>query len=182
MEYVLASLFLCFLFAVLGLHILSLPANWVLLGGILLWSWTHPELNLGLSFFLPLIAIAVLGEAIEFASQYIGGKKYGATGKGNLGAFIGAIIGAIACAPFFFGLGALFGAVGGAYFGCFVFERIHGRPADEAWRAAKGAMLGRVLGLIVKIGLGGVMFAMAARAVWPKAAQVMVGLTYSFTS
>lgn len=178
MEYVFVALFLCLLLGVLGLHILSLPANWVLLGGIFLWGWSHPELDLGMSFYLPLVLIAILGEAIEFASQYIGGKKYGATGKGNLGAFVGAIIGAITCAPFLFGLGALFGAVGGAYFGCYIFERIHGRPSGEAWRAAKGAMLGRVLGLIVKIGLGGVMFAMAARAVWPKAQQVVVQLGF----
>lgn len=178
MEYVVVVLFLLALLAVLGLHVLTLPANWVLLGGVILWGWAHPELQLGIGFYLLLAGIALLGEAIEFASQYIGGKKYGATGKGNLGAFIGAILGAITCAPLFFGLGAVLGAVGGAYFGCFLFERIHGRETGEAWRAAKGAMLGRVLGLIVKIGLGGVMFAMAARAVWPKAQQVVVQLGF----
>ena len=155
------------MFAALGLHVFSLPANWVVLGLAALWGYTHPGLNLSWVFYLVLGLLALAGEGLELAFQYFGGKKYGASGKGNLGAFIGALVGAIFCAPFFFGLGALVGALAGAYVGCYIFERMHGRPSHEAWHAAKGAMLGRVLGLVVKIGLGAAMFALTVRAVWP---------------
>ena len=167
MEYVYASLFLGLLLAVLGLNILGLPANWIMLGLAWLWALIHPAQPLGWSFYAPLIGMAVAGEALEFGAQYVGTKKYGGSSKGNLGSFIGAIVGAIFCAPFLLGFGALVGAVGGAYIGCYAFERMHGRPSHEAWHAAKGAMWGRVLGFVVKIGLGGAMLPLIARAVWP---------------
>lgn len=167
MEYVYAILFLVVQLAVLGLNVLGLPANWIMLGLAWLWGLIHPSLPLGWSFYAPLIAMAAAGEALEFGAQYVGTKKYGGSNKGNLGSFIGAIVGAIFCAPFLLGFGALLGAVGGAYLGCYAFERMHGRPSHEAWHAAKGAMWGRVLGFVVKIGLGGAMLALIARAVWP---------------
>lgn len=168
MAYVWVVLYLILCFGVLGLHVLSLPANWVVLGLAALWGWLHPDLGLSWGFYGLLGAMAVLGEVLEFASQYVGGKKYGATGKGNLGAFLGALGGALFGAPFFLGLGALLGAVGGAYAGCYLFERMHGRASIEAWRAAKGAMLGRVLGLVIKVGLGVTMVVMTARGIWPQ--------------
>jgi len=176
MEYVWAILYLILLLAVLGLNVLGLPANWVILGLAWVWGLIHPSLELGWGFYGSLIAMAIVGEAIEFGAQFYGAKKYGGTNKGNIGAFIGAIGGAIFCAPFLLGFGALLGAVGGAYLGCYVFERMHGRPSHEAWHAAKGAMWGRVLGFVVKIGLGGAMLAVVARVVWPVAKQAVVTL------
>jgi uncharacterized protein YqgC (DUF456 family) len=178
MEYVFASIYIFVLLAVLGLNVLGLPANWIILGLAWVWGMIHPGLNLGWGFYGPLIAFAVLGEIIEFGAQFYGAKKYGGSSKGNIGAFIGAIAGAIFCAPFLLGFGALIGAVGGAYVGCFIFERLHGRPSSEAWHAAKGAMWGRVLGFVVKTGLGGGMLAMAARAAWPAAKQAVVLLGF----
>ena len=167
MTYLWTILFLILLFASLGLHIFSLPANWVILGLAALWGYTHSGLNLSWNFYLALGLMDLAGEGLEFLFQYLGGKKYGASGKGNLGAFLGALIGAIFGTPLFFGLGALLGALAGAYAGCYLFERMHGRPSPEAWHAAKGAMLGRVAGLTIKVGLGAAMFAITLRAVWP---------------
>jgi len=167
MSYVGATLFLGLLLAVLGLHVLSLPANWVLFGLVALWGWLVPGAHFGWQFYLLLAALAGIGEVIEFAAQYFGAKKYGATGKGNLGGMLGAILGAILGAPFFFGLGALVGAVAGAFFGCYFFERRHGRDKAEATRAAWGTLYGKVLGMAVKIGLGGIMWIAAVRKIWP---------------
>lgn len=174
MEYVWASVFIFFLLATLGLNIVGLPANWVILGLAWVGSLVLPDFSPGWGFYIPLIVMAALGEALEFGAQFYGAKKYGGSNKGNIGAFIGAIAGAIFFAPFLLGFGALLGAVGGAYLGCYVFERMHGRPSSEAWMAARGAMWGRVFGFVVKIGLGGAMVAIIARAVWPKAAQAVV--------
>lgn len=176
MEYLWSILFISILLAVLGLNVLGLPANWIILGLAWLWDLVHPGVSYGWGFYGTLIGLAVLGEVLELFTQFHGAKKYGGSSKGNIGAFIGAIAGAIFCAPFLFGFGALLGAIGGAYVGCFVFERMHGRPSHEAWRAAKGAMFGRVLGFVAKIGLGGAMLAIIARTVWPDAVQAVVTL------
>lgn len=165
--YLWVVLFLFLLVGALGLNVFSLPGNWVLLGLVILWGWTHPALALGWGFYLTLLAVALVAEGVEFLFGYIGGAKYGASVQGNLGAFAGALVGAIACAPLFFGVGALAGALGGAYLGCFVLERFQGRSAPEAWQAAKGAMIGRMFGLVTKIGLGALMLTLTIRAIWP---------------
>ncbi len=167
MSHVLASLFLLALLGCLALHVLGLPGNWLLLGLVILWDLAHPELAPGFGFYAVIGGAALAGEAAELAVQLFGARRYGATGRGNLGGVVGAFAGAICGAPFFFGLGALAGAVVGAFAGCYVFERLHGRGDAEARRAAKGAMYGKVLGLAAKVACGVFMWTAAARELWP---------------
>ncbi len=162
----LAGLFLLVLILSLGLHIFSLPANWLVLVLVALWKFTHPAMPMSWLFFAGLAGLAAVAEALELVIQLKGAKKYGATGKGNLGGIIGAIAGAILGAPFGFGLGALPGALLGAYLGCLFFERMHGRPWDEARRAAMGAMWGKFFGMSVKFGFGVAMVMLAVPRVW----------------
>jgi len=161
-----AGLFIIAAFAVLGLHIFSLPANWVLLALTALWKGLHPEMPLSWTGFAGLAGLALVGEILEFVIQLKGSKKYGASGKGNFGGILGAILGAIVGAGFLFGVGALPGALLGAYGGCLVTEKLMGRSFEEAKRAAWGAMWGKFFGLTVKAGLGGVILAVVVPAVW----------------
>ncbi|WP_300159480.1 DUF456 domain-containing protein [Solidesulfovibrio sp.] len=160
-------LFLLLLLGCLTLHVLGLPANWLLLGLVALWDYFHPAPHLGFAFYAMLVCVGLAGEAVELFAQVFGAKKYGATGKGNLGGFLGAFAGALLGAPFLLGLGALFGAVAGAFVGCYVFERAHGRAGAEARRAAMGAMYGKVFGMTAKVACGVVMWVATARALWP---------------
>jgi uncharacterized protein YqgC (DUF456 family) len=166
-SFVFVALFLLVLLGCLGLHIFGLPGNWALLGLVVLWDVLHPELHPGVGFYALLGGLALGGEAVELFAQLFGAKRYGATGKGNLGGFLGAFAGALLGAPFFFGLGALFGAVAGAFIGCYVFERSHGRTDADARRAAMGAMYGKVFGLTAKVACGVVMWTATARQIWP---------------
>jgi len=142
-------------------HIFGLPANWIIIAILWGWDWMTPGVSIPVSTYLVYLGIAFLGECIEFALQAFGARKYGASRSGNWGAIAGAIAGAIFGAPFFFGLGALVGAVLGAYLGCLVIEMMNGRPSVEARRAALGAMLGKVMGLSVKIGIGVILLVQA---------------------
>jgi len=161
------ALFLLFLLSLLSLHIFSLPANWIVLGLSVVWKWTHPELAMSWWFVLLLAALAAAGEGMEWWGQLAGGRKFGSTGRGNLGGIIGAIVGAIVCAPFFFGIGALFGAVAGAYAGCLLLELGQGRSFAESNKAAWGAFFGKIFGLIAKFGAGMAMIAVLAPRIWP---------------
>jgi len=164
---VLVCLFLAVLLACLGLHLFGLPGNWAMLGLVVLWDVLHPALHFGFGFYALLVCVALAGEAVELVAQLFGARRYGATGKGNLGGFLGAFAGALLGAPFLLGLGALFGAVAGAYLGCYVFERSHGRTGSEARRAAMGAMYGKVFGITAKVACGVVIWTAAARELWP---------------
>lgn len=168
MEFAIAAVFIALLAGALTLNVLSLPANWVVLVLLGLWKLLHPApTGMDTMFFVIVIGAALVGEVLEFLTQTVGAKRYGSTGKGNLGGIIGAIAGALLGAPFLFGLGALFGALGGAWAGCYLLEIGHGRSRSEAAQAAKGAMMGRFLGLVLKTGIGAGMVIYAAPRIWP---------------
>ena len=145
----------------------SLPGNWINVALLGLWKLFHPEMPAGWWFFLGLLLIAAVGEVLEFASQWWGGKRYGSSSRGNWGSLLGALIGAIIGAPFFLGVGALIGAVAGAFLGSLVVELVSGKEIAQAVTASKGAMLGRMLGFAVKAGLGMLLIILALPKVWP---------------
>lgn len=144
-----------------ALHVFGLPANWLIIAILWVWDLLSPDASIPVRTYALFIGAAVLGECVEFGLQILGARKYGASSAGNWGAIGGAIAGAILGAPFFLGLGALAGAVIGAYFGCLGVELLNHRPAHEARQAAMGAMLGKVLGMAVKIGIGVVLLVQA---------------------
>lgn len=162
-----AGLFILVLLAVLFLHVLSLPANWIILGLLGVWKWLHPAMDAGWWFFGLLAGLALAGEIIEQVVQIMGGKRYGSSGRGLIGAFIGGFVGAIMGAPILFGLGAIPGALLGAYAGGLVFELLHERTLAEAHRSALGNMYGRILGNVLKLALGITMLVLAIPRIWP---------------
>lgn len=159
--------FLVLLWLVLLLNVVSLPANWIIVGLTVLWHFLSPVPgDMGLGFFGALLGVAILGEVIEFLAQAWGAKKYGAgTGAmwaGLIGAFVGAFLGL----PFLLGLGALIGALAGAWLGSYLLEKARGRSEIEAARAAKGALVGRFLGIVIKCALGAIMIGLVHHALW----------------
>ena len=167
MAELLASVFLFLMLAALFLHVFSLPANWVILVLLALFKFIRPEAGLTWTMFLVLAVLAGVAEAVEFAAQAFGARRFGASGKGNLGGIIGAVAGAILGAPFFFGLGSLPGALLGAYCGCLLFEKLHGRDWAESTQAAWGALWGKFFGLVAKVGFGVLILSLAVPRIWP---------------
>lgn len=167
--YLLAGAFVTLLCFVLLLNVFGLPANWIVLGLVALWKMVHPgAANLDVWFWVMMVGLALIGEALELGMQILKAKRYGSSSSGTFAGMIGAIAGAILLAPLFFGLGALIGALAGAWIGCFLMELVKGRPVKEALDAAFGAMMGRFLGTVCKCGAGGAMLALTAHRIWPK--------------
>lgn len=162
-----AGLFLAFLALLLLLHFFGLPANWLILAGLGLWKWMHPEMAAGWWFFILLLLICLAGEVVEFAAQYWGARRFGGTSQGAWAAVVGAIVGGIFGAAFFFGLGAIPGSLIGAFAASLLVEKAQGRSFDQARHAAMGAMWSKVFGTVAKIGLGVFMLRLAAGPVWP---------------
>ena len=167
MLHIIAAVFIGLLAFTLLLNALSLPANWIILIFCVLWTWLHPNPGLTWTYILLLFGLAFIAESLEFVLQYYGGKKFGSTGKGNLGGIIGAIAGSILCAPFLFGLGAIPGALGGAFLGCMLLELGQGRSMQDSKRAAWGALWGKFFGMTLKFALGAAMLGIAAYQLWP---------------
>ena len=171
MIYVLVVVFLLVLVLCALLNLVTLPGNWAMAVMVVLWALLGPAAtttDMGLLFFVAFFGLAVAGEIVEFLAQLWGAKKYGSSNTATVAGMIGAIAGAIFLAPFLFGIGAIFGALGGAWLGSFAGERLLvGRPTPQAVTAANGALMGRFLGMVVKFGLGITMVVLTATAIWP---------------
>ena len=140
--------FVVFLGLLILLNFLNLPGNWLCLGCVLAFSLICGA-SLGTLYWVLAVASAVIGEVLEWVT---------------LAGMIGAIAGAIACAPILMGFGALPGALAGAYLGCLAMELLKGKPWEMAVKAAKGTLMGRFLGALCKCGAGLTIVLLTARA------------------
>ena len=171
MTFFFASLFLLALGICVLLNLITLPGNWAMAALVTAWALLVPDNSLDVTFFIFFIGLAVLGEVVEFGAQLWGAKRYGSSKISTIAGILGTIIGAVFGAPFLFGLGAVFGALLGAWAGCLLAEvLIRRQPYALALRAAQGAFVGRFLGMVIKFGLGMAMLALTASHVWPTGA------------
>ena len=166
MLYIIAVICIILMVLSLMLIFLGLPGNWVILIITGLWAFFTSAPDFGWQFFLFLVGLAGLGELVEFFAQHYGAKRYGGSNKGSVGGMIGAIVGGILCAPLFFGFGALLGALGGGFIGCYLVEKSSGASHQAAMRASFGATLGRFGGFVVKLGIGIGMIWMIIPRMW----------------
>lgn len=167
METLIPIVFLMFLSIITLLNVVTLPANWIMLCLIVGWKALYPQPgNMGSLFFILLTGLAVLGEIIEYIAQSWGSRKYGSSAGGMWAGLLGAFVGALVGLPFFFGIGALFGALVGAWGGCYLIERCKGRSGVASRRAAMGALVGRFLGIVIKCGIGVLMLGLTWHAIF----------------
>ena len=70
MEVLFPTIFLVLLGFVLLLNVITLPANWIMLGLIGLWRFAYPSPgDMGVFFFAMLVGLALFGEVIEYIAQ-----------------------------------------------------------------------------------------------------------------
>lgn len=143
-----------------GLNIFGLPGLWVMLLGHIAFAWASGWGHYtGWPAVTALFVLAVAAEAIEFVAGAAGSKKAGGTKRGMAGAIVGGFAGGIAGSilipvPV---LGTIAGAIGGTAIGAGVTEKMVHPDSIRALRIAYGAAKGRLLGLIIKSGIGLVM-------------------------
>jgi len=168
-SFFITAFFLVVLAVCVLLNLVTLPGNWAMVALVIVWELFYPGSALGVTFFVFFIGLALIGELVEFGAQIYGSKKYGSSKTSTVAGIIGAIAGAIAGAPFMFGAGAIFGALFGAWGGCYLAERlILKQPSELAFRAAQGAMVGKFFGMVIKFGIGMAMLWLTASNIWPE--------------
>ena len=147
----------------LGLVLLGLPGIWLMVASaaVVVW-WQHGEGTpmFGVATLITIVALAVLGEILEFAAGAVGSRGAGGTRRGTVGALVGGLVGAIAGTvllpmPL---LGSLIGASVGAGLCALVLELTGGKAMRDSARTGLGAGAGRLLGTVLKL--------MVAAAAW----------------
>jgi len=108
---------------------------------------------------ITLLCLAVLAEVGEAVAGFLGAKRAKGSVCGAVGGMAGGIVGAIlgsAVAPI---LGSIAGALAGTFGGAFGVEYYRTRHAGGAQAVAKGALIGRLAGSLIKLVTGAVMIA-----------------------
>ncbi len=148
------------------LVLMQLPGTWVMLGATALVAWWQPTV-FALWTLIGLVALAVLGEVLEFIGSAGGAAKAGGSKRGTLGAVVGALLGAIlgtVLIPIPI-VGTILGACLGAAVGSILGDRWAGRTWRRAIETGKGAAWGRLWGTIAKVAVAAVMWATITLAV-----------------
>ena len=160
------------------INVLGMPGNWlvVVLGALCL--WLRPVDHLSHVAWPPLIvmvAMALLGEILEFVAGALGASQKGGSKRGTALAIVGSIGGAIA--GLFFGaaipipiVGSLIGSLVlgaiGAFGGAIAGERWAGKDWDASIEVGSAAFWGRLLGTVAKAVCGTVVCGVFLIAIW----------------
>ncbi len=173
-----------FAFFVLGavcvvLVVIQLPGTWLMLALAAVIEaadrWYLPEgdrQTFGWWVLGAALAVAVIGEIIEFIAGAGGARKGGATSRGMWGALIGGVVGIFVFTPLFFFVplfGTFFGAVMGTFVGAIIGElTIEQSTVRGTVKPAVWATIGRVVGTTSKVGIAMAMWlALSVSAFWP---------------
>jgi uncharacterized protein YqgC (DUF456 family) len=135
------------------LIVLGLPGLWIMVASAVTYNLIVPGDPIG---WVTLIAVAVLAfvaELLEFALAGRYARKYGGSRRAGWGAILGGIIGAMVGIPVPI-IGSVIGAFVGSFLGALIAEFTGGSSAGDATRVAKGALIGRVISTVLKIGIG----------------------------
>jgi hypothetical protein len=144
--------------ACLFLVALGLPGNWLmaLLTGLVAWVYWRPEHPIGRWVLIVILALAAVGEILEFLAGALGTKVAGGTRGGAVGALLGGIVGGIVGTilipiPL---VGTVVGACLGAFAGAVIAEAHGGMEFKLSLRSGAGAGVGRLAGTVTKLALG----------------------------
>lgn len=155
------------LVALLGffLTVIGLPGTWVFLAVASAVALFDPASPVAWWSIVTGVVLALIAEGIEWVTASRYARKYGGSPRAAWGALIGGIAGAIVGFPVPL-FGPLFGAVLGTFVGALVAEVSVSGVSGGAERVAWGAMIGRIVATVAKLGLGIVIAVLVLAAAW----------------
>lgn len=178
--YTLAVLLVLLNICALASNLFTIPGNWIIAALTVLFAvFVHLPSDEGIGFWSAgaVVALAVIGEILEFAAGAAGAAKSGGSRRGMLLAMGGAMAGSIG-GTFLGGfipipvVGLLIGAVAGgalgAFGGAYAGESWKGKSDEERLAISRAAMIGRVFGTVGKLGVGAIMVVVTTVAVFVK--------------
>jgi hypothetical protein len=145
---------------------LGLPGTWLMVAVSAGASWASGSWIISVPVLCVLVGLALAGEVVEFATGAIGALRAGSTWRGSVGALaaggVGAFVGTFAIpVPV---VGSVLGACAGAFLGGLAGELWGGKNLERSLDVGKSAFLGRFLGTLTKLGVGIVIWCIAAAA------------------
>jgi len=135
------------------LIVLGLPGLWIMVASAVVYNMIVPGDPIGWVSLIAVAVLALVAELLEFTMTGRYARKYGGSRRAGWGAILGGIVGAMVGFPVPI-VGPIIGAFVGSFVGALVAELTGGASAGDATRVAKGALIGRVVSTVLKIGIG----------------------------
>jgi uncharacterized protein len=135
------------------LIVLGLPGLWIMVATAVVYNMIVPGDPIGWVSLIAVAVLALIAELLEFTMTGRYARKYGGSRRAGWGAIIGGMIGAVIGFPVPI-VGPVIGAFVGSFVGALIAELTGGASAGDATRVAKGALIGRVVSTMLKIGIG----------------------------
>jgi uncharacterized protein YqgC (DUF456 family) len=120
--------------------VLGLPGLWIMIASAITYNIVVPERPMSWLSMIGIVVLGIVAEVLDFTLAGKYARKYG-----FIGAFIGVPLPIV---------GPLIGALVGSFVGAFVGEVRSGGERAAGAKVATGALIGRVFGTVIKVGLG----------------------------
>jgi len=133
---------------------IGLGGNFIILGAALLVALITGFARIGWVALILMAVFVAVGELLEAFLGSMMARKYGASGYGMTGAFVGGIAGAIVGTSVLPLVGTIIGSILGTAVGAVLAERLRGASEEDGTRAGWGALIGRTLASLFKLAIG----------------------------
>lgn len=152
-------------------NLFGIPGNWIMIALLALWSWWQPPENawdISWGTIAVFIALAGLGELLEFAASVLGTRKAGGGRRAAVLSVVGSILGGLAGALIGFPIPVIGWLIGtilfaslGAFVGAWIGEQWQGSEMQASLKVGGAAFIGRLVGTISKIAMGSAILVIA---------------------
>ncbi len=137
---------------------LGLPGLWLMVLAVIGYGAVTDYRSVGLKTMVLVVALAAIGELVEWWMGFKFAKRYGGSRRAGWGALLGGLAGAMAGIPIPV-LGSVIGSFVGSFVGAAILE--YTAAPTNAIRTGWGALLGRMWATATKMSLGLVMAVVA---------------------
>lgn len=138
---------LIFMFGLVGSLLPVVPGSFIVwLGVIVHRLWMGADASVTWKIVILTGILTLFGQIVDFLMGIWGARKFGASWKGAVGAFVGAFVGFLVPPPLFW---LIVGPIAGAVVG----ELAAGRTFREGGKAGVGTVVGGIIAFALKFGI-----------------------------
>lgn len=138
---------LIFMFGLVGSLLPVVPGSFIVwLGVIVHRLWMGADASVTWKIVILTGILTLFGQIVDFLMGIWGARKFGASWKGAVGAFVGAFVGFFVPPPLFW---LIVGPIAGAVVG----ELAAGRTFREGGKAGVGTVVGGIIAFALKFGI-----------------------------
>jgi uncharacterized protein YqgC (DUF456 family) len=137
------------LVGVIGSVVPLLPGPSLVVGAIVLWGFFNGFSSVGISLVVGVVVL-LLCIGIDLLAGYLGAQKAGASQWGQIGAFVGFVVGILGLLPALPVGGPLIGMFVGPLLGAIIGEYLYCRNFKVALKAGIGIVVGTIVGRLLQ--------------------------------